>query len=122
MYGIVEITGHQYKVTPGEVIDVDKLGAHEAGATIELDKVLFIGGDKPLVGLPTVTGAKITAKVIRHDKARKILVFKRRPGLYQKKKGHRKHYTALIITEIDDGNGNVTKIDMKSPKAVKYLK
>ena len=99
MYGIVEITGHQYRVAPGEIIDVDKLGAHEAGAIIELDRVLYIGGEKPLVGLPTVSGAKVTVKVIRHDKARKILVFKRRPGLYQKKRGHRTHFTALLITE-----------------------
>ena len=59
MYGVVEISGHQYKVQAGDLIDVEKL-SNEAGSTVELDKVLFIGGENPIVGLPTVEGAKIT--------------------------------------------------------------
>jgi large subunit ribosomal protein L21 len=121
MYGVVEISGHQYKVHAGDVLDVEKL-TNEAGTNVELDKVLFIGGETPVVGLPTVAGAKITAKVIRHDKSRKIIAFKRKPGMYQKKMGHRQNYTALLITEINDGNGNVTKIDSDSKAAKKYLK
>ena len=75
MYAIVEISGHQYKVAPGELIDVDKLGSLEAGATLEVDKVLYIGGDKPQVGLPVVPSAKITAKVIRHDNITFIILY-----------------------------------------------
>jgi large subunit ribosomal protein L21 len=121
MYGVVEISGHQYKVQAGDVLDVEKL-SNEAGSSVELDKVLFIGGEKPLVGLPTVSGATITAKVIKHEKSRKIIAFKRKPGMYQKKMGHRQQYTALLITEINDGNGNVTKIDADSKAAKKFLK
>jgi large subunit ribosomal protein L21 len=121
MYGVVEISGHQYKVQAGDVLDVEKL-TNEAGSTVELDKVLFIGGETPVVGLPTVSGAKITAKVIKHDKSRKVIAFKRKPGMYQKKMGHRQNFTALLITEIDAGNGNVTKIDADSKAAKKYLK
>ena len=122
MYGVVEISGHQYRVGPGDLIDVEKLTAEE-GKSIELDKVLFIGGKSPLVGFPTISGAKITAKVLRHDRSRKLIVFKRKPtDGRQTKGGHRQHYTALLITEINDGNGNVVKIDAKSKNAEKFLK
>jgi len=120
MYAVVEIGGHQYKVKAGDLIDVQKLDG-EAGSTIELDKVLFIGGDKPTVGLPMVDGAKVTAKLIKHDRSRKQLVFVRKPGMYKRKNGHRQHYTALLITEIN-GAGSSDKIDPKSKNAEKYLK
>lgn len=121
MYGVVEIGGHQYKVQAGDILDVEKLPTTEEGATVELDKVLFVGGDKPLVGTPTVEGAKVTAKIVKHGRDRKQIVFTRKPGLYQKKKGHRQEYTFLVITEINDGQGNVAKAD-KDSKAQKYLK
>lgn len=121
MYGVVEIAGHQYKVQAGDLIDVEKL-TNEAGSLVELDQVLFIGGDKPAVGAPTVNGAKVTAKVIMHDRSRKIIIFKRKPGAYKRRNGHRQHFTALLITEINDGSGNVTKIDAASKNAQKYLK
>ena len=121
MYGVVEIGGHQYKVQAGDLLDVEKMPALEEGSTVELDKVLFVGGDNPLVGSPMVEGAKVTAKVVRHDRDRKKIVFTRKPGLYQKKKGHRQHFTFLAITEINDGHGNVVKAD-KDSKAQKYLK
>lgn len=99
MYGIVEISGHQYRVAEGDIIDVQKLDA-EAGSTIDLEKVLFIGGDSPKVGAPVVAGAKITAEVVRHDRSRKVIVFKHKRGLYKKKNGHRQHYTCLKIKSI----------------------
>lgn len=121
MYGVVEISGHQYKVQAGDVIDVQKLDA-EAGSTIDLDQVLFIGGEKAAIGKPTVAGAKATAKVIKHARSRKVIVFKRKPGAYRTKNGHRQHYTSLLITELNDGSGNTAKIDAKSKNAEKFLK
>ena len=120
MYGVVEVSGHQYKVQAGDLIDVQKL-PEEAGSTVELDKVLFIGGESPIVGLPTVEGAKVTAKVIKHDRSKKVIVFKRKPGAKKTNKGHRQHFTALLITELNDGKGNVAKIDSDSKFASKYL-
>lgn len=108
MYGIVEISGHQYRVKPGDIIDVQKLNA-EAGSEIDLDKVLFIGGDAPEIGAPVVAGAKVTAKVVRHARSRKVIVFVRKPGLYQKKNGHRQHYTSLQITSVTSGAGKTVK-------------
>jgi len=121
MYGIVQIGGHQYRVQAGDILDVQKLN-EEAGKQITIDQVLFVGGDKNLVGAPIVAGAKVTAKVLRNDRSRKEIVFKRRPGGYKRKKGHRQEYTALLITEIADGQGNTAKIDAKSKNAEKHLK
>ncbi|TDJ04221.1 MAG: 50S ribosomal protein L21 [Deltaproteobacteria bacterium] len=121
MYSVVEISGHQYKVSAGDLIDVQKLTAKE-GSSVDFDQVFFVGGKKPIIGFPVIEGAKVTAQVIRHDKARKIIVFKRKPGLYQKRMGHRQQYTALLITEVTDGNGNSDKIDKSSDRAKKYLK
>ncbi len=120
MYSIVEIAGHQYWVKPGDVLDVDKLTA-EVGGVVEFDSVYFVGGENNLVGAPTVAGAKVVAKVVRHDRDRKLIVFKRRLGGYQRKRGHRQHYTCLLITEVTDGQGNNLKIDSESKWAKKYL-
>lgn len=99
MYGIVEVKGHQYKVKAGDTIDVQKMNA-EVGSTVELENVLFVGGDSPKVGTPTVAGAKVTAEVVRQARSRKVIVFVRKPGRYQKKNGHRQPYTGLKIKEI----------------------
>lgn len=124
MYGIVEIAGHQYQVKAGDLIDVEKLKV-EAGSDVIFDQVLFIGGkgegEKTLVGLPTVAGAQVTARVIRHDRSRKVIVFKRRPGAWRRKKGHRQEFTALLITAVNDGNGNVVELAKDHKFVKKYL-
>ncbi|TBV82179.1 MAG: 50S ribosomal protein L21 [Desulfobulbaceae bacterium] len=101
MYAIVRTGGKQYQVTPGERLRVEKL-AGEVGDTVELAEVLLVAnGDEIKVGQPVVTGVKITARIVEQDKAKKILVFKkkRRKG-YRLKQGHRQPYTALEINEI----------------------
>jgi large subunit ribosomal protein L21 len=115
MYSVVEIKGHQYKLKAGDMIDVEKIEAEE-GKTLEFASVLMIGGTKTLVGAPTVNGAKVTAKVVRQGRGRKFFVLKRKPGAYRKKNGHRQAYTALLITEIADGQGGVSKAEAKAKK------
>lgn len=122
MYAIVEISGHQYKVDPGRIVDVSKLDA-EAGTFIDLSEVLLVGGEGEVrIGQPRVNGAKIKAKVINQDKDDKIFVLKRKVGKWQKTRGHRTHFTTLLVTEIEDGNGKTAKIDSGSKEAEKYLK
>lgn len=120
MFSIVEIKGHQYRVSPGDLIDVQKLEGEE-GSVVTLDQVLLIGGDSPVVGLPTVGGAAVTAKIVRHGRTRKIFVLKRAPGKYRRKNGHRQQYTGLLITEINDGKGGKAKMDANHKNA-KLLK
>lgn len=121
MYSVVKIGGHQYRVQPGDVIDVQKLDA-EVGSDVTLDQVLFVGGEEAQVGAPTVAGAKVTARVVRQARDRKQIVFVRKPGMYRKKRGHRQHYTGLVITTLEDGKGNKAEIDKSSKTAEKYLK
>ena len=116
MYTVVEIKGHQYKLAAGDLIDVEKIEA-EVGAVISFDQVLLVGGTKTIVGAPVVGGAKVTATVVRQGRTRKILVLKRKPGAYRRKNGHRQAYTGLLITEINDGQGGVSKAEAKAKKA-----
>ena len=101
IYAIVETGGKQYRVTQGQVLDVDLLGVAE-GATVELDRVLVVGeGDKVSVGAPTVEGAKVVATSRGDGRAKKIIVFKYKPKVrYRRKTGHRQAYTRLTIDEI----------------------
>ena len=101
IYAIIETGGKQYKVTPGEIIDVERLDVTE-GNTVELDKVLLIAeGDKVTVGRPTVDGAKVIATSQGEGKGKKIIVFKYKPKVrYQKKTGHRQLHTRLVIDRI----------------------
>ncbi len=102
MFAIVETGGKQYRVAPGDVIQVEKLPV-EVGAQIELDRVLCLAQDDDVkVGAPCLEGVRVKAQVLRHGKGRKILVvkFKKRKN-YRRKKGHRQLFTELKITEIE---------------------
>ena len=78
IYAIVETGGKQYKVSPGQTVDVELLGV--VGDVVELDRVLLIAdGDKVTVGTPTVEGAKVIASQPEEGKGKKVLVFKYRP-------------------------------------------
>ncbi|MCX7828291.1 MAG: 50S ribosomal protein L21 [Thermanaerothrix sp.] len=101
MYAIVETGGKQYRVKQGDRIRVELLKA-EAGASVCLDKVLFVSKDDSVViGSPYVDGAKVTAKVLEHGKEDKVIVFKyRRKKNYRRFRGHRQPYTDLLVEDI----------------------
>lgn len=101
MYAVIRTGGKQYKVSEGDILNVEKL-AGEVGDTLELDDVLMIGdGEDVKIGNPLVEKAKVTGTIVAHDKAKKIIVFKkkRRKG-YRRTQGHRQQYTALKIEQI----------------------
>lgn len=101
MYAIIATGGKQYKVSEGDVIRVEKLGA-PAGETVTFDQVLLVSGDEVKVGAPTVAGATVTADVVANAKAKKVIVYKyKRKTGYHKKNGHRQQYTAVKITKIN---------------------
>ena len=101
MYAIIATGGKQYKVSEGDIITIEKLGA-EAGEKVTFDQVLAVSGDDMKVGNPTVEGATVEASVVENGKARKVIVYKyKRKTGYHKKNGHRQQYTAVKIDKIN---------------------
>ena len=106
-YAIVVSGGKQYKVVPGEIIQVDKL-PKEVNDKVTLDEVLFIadGKKKVTIGTPTIKGAKVETSVTGQIKGPKILVFKYKPRIhYRKRQGHRQLYTLLEVKKIVTKSG-----------------
>ena len=101
MYAIVEIAGHQFKVEKDQRVFVNRLQTEE-GKKVSFDNVLLIGdGDNVTVGAPAIDGAQVGAKVLKHLKGDKVIVFKkkRRKG-YRVKNGHRQSLTEIVIESI----------------------
>ena len=105
MFAVIRTGGKQYKVAPNDVIAVEKLDG-EPGATLELGEVLMIGeGAEVSTGTPLVAGATVSATLVEHRRADKIIVFKKkRRHNYRRKNGHRQHQTVLRIDEIRAGS------------------
>jgi len=101
MYAIIRTGGKQYRVSPGDSIEVEKL-PHEVGDTIDLDQVLLVtDGAGVRVGQPLVAGALVRATVTRQALGRKVIVFKyKNKSRYRRTRGHRQHQTRLRIDEI----------------------
>ena len=100
MYAIIATGGKQYKVAEGDIIKVEKLGA-EAGETVIFDNVLAVSNDGLKVGAD-VANASVTASVMEHGKAKKVVIykFKRKTG-YHNKNGHRQQFTKVKIEKIN---------------------
>ncbi|WP_410006813.1 50S ribosomal protein L21 [Aequorivita nionensis] len=101
MYAIVEIAGQQVKVAKDQKVFVNRLPVEE-GKKVSFDNVLLIGdGDKITIGAPAIDGAQIGAKVVKHLKGDKVIVFKkkRRKG-FRKKNGHRQYLSEIVIESI----------------------
>jgi len=101
MYAIVEIAGQQFKVAKDQKVFVNRLAVEE-GKKVSFDNVLLIGdGSKVTVGAPAINGAQVGAKVVKHLKGDKVIVFKkkRRKG-YRVKNGHRQSLSEIIIESI----------------------
>ena len=101
MYAVVETGGKQYRVAPGDVIEVEKL-ERAPGEDITLDRVLLVSNDTGIkVGTPLVEGARVLASVEDQIKGPKLIVFKMKPKTrYRVKTGHRQKLTRLVIKDI----------------------
>lgn len=101
MYAIIKTGGKQYRVEEGDTLFVEKI-AGEEGDELELTEVLAVGGDDGFTaGTPLVDGAVVKAKIIKHGRGKKIVVFKFKAKKgYRRKQGHRQPYTKLEIGSI----------------------
>jgi large subunit ribosomal protein L21 len=101
MYAVIRSGGKQYRVAPGQTIRLETV-AGEVGAKVELGDVLLVENEGNVqVGSPLIANAKVQATVLEHDRAKKILVFKKkRKKQYRRTQGHRQDYTAVRIDNI----------------------
>lgn len=102
VYAVIETGGKQYRVAPGDMVDVEYLES-QPGTDITLERVLLVGSEENVtVGAPTVAGASVTAAVVKHDRGAKIIVFKYKNKVRSRRKtGHRQQFTRLHIKEIN---------------------
>ena len=101
MYAIIETGGKQLRVEQGQAVFVEKLDV-EAGDEVVIDKVCLLGGETTKIGTPYVEGAKVTCKVEKQGKEKKIHIFKykAKKGSTRRRQGHRQPYTKLIVEAI----------------------
>ncbi len=105
MYAVIKTGGKQYKVAEGDTVQVEREVLKSLdGEKVSFDEVLFVGGDSPRIGAPTVDGASVEGSVIREFRADKIVVFrkKRRQHHISRKQGHRQDLVAVRIDSITD--------------------
>ncbi len=124
MFAVIKTGGKQYRVTPGDIIVVEKLTADE-GSAVTFDSVLMLGedGKAPTVGTPMIADATVTGEVVEQGRGDKITVFKkkRRQG-YRRTKGHRQFQTVLKITGINGQGSKGGSQAAKKPAAKKTAK
>lgn len=102
MYAIVEIAGQQFKVEKDKKVFVHRLAAEE-GAQVEFDNILLVDNEGSVkIGTPKLEGAKVTAKVLAHVRADKVIIFKKkRRKTFERKNGHRQCMTQIQIESIN---------------------
>jgi large subunit ribosomal protein L21 len=100
MFAVIKTGGRQYRVVPDDVLEIGKI-AGDVGTIVQLEEVLLLGGDTPVLGAPTVAGATVAAEVLQHKRGPKVISFKkRRRKNSRRKRGYRDEITVLRITEI----------------------
>lgn len=117
-FAIIESGGKQYRVGPGDLVDVEFLDGN-VGEQVAFEEVLLVCGDEaPHLGSPTVLGARVVGTIEKQAKADKIVVFKfKRRKMYRRKRGHRQQFTRIRIDDIVLLGGGKAK--SKAKKEVK---
>ena len=123
MYAVIKTGGKQYKVEAGVTLKVEKL-LGDVGSKVVIDKVLMINdGDNTTIGAPLVTGATVSATVLSHGRADKVMIFKfRRRKHYRKTQGHRQSFTEIKIGEILAAGATASKAAGEKPAKAKAAK
>ena len=116
MYAVIKTGGKQYRVVPDDVLEVGKIEG-EVGTIVQLNEVLVVGGDTPVLGVPTVAGASVAVEVLDHKRGPKVIAFKkRRRKNSRRKRGHRQDFVLIRISEILTGGAKPTKGPKPKPE------
>ena len=101
MFAVLKTGGKQYKVSPNDVILVEKLSA-QTGDVVQFDKIMMIGDDKVDIGAPNIEGAAVHAEVLEQAKSKKVISFvkRRRKHSSKRTRGHRQNITVLRVQKI----------------------
>jgi large subunit ribosomal protein L21 len=104
MYAIIRTGGKQFRAEPGKTLRIPSVQL-EPGESLTFDEVLLgADGDTVKVGAPVVSGAAVTAEVLRHGRGEKIIIFKhKRRKNYRRKQGHRQGFTEVRVSDINLG-------------------
>ena len=101
MFAIVETGGKQYQVEEGRYLDVELLEGDKDSKVVFDKVVMIVNGKKSKVGQPYVAGASAEGTIVKHDRAKKVIVYKQRPKKgYRRKHGHRQGFTRVMISKI----------------------
>jgi len=102
MFAVIRTGGKQYLVSPGDKIKIEKLDKEEGKEVTFTDVLLTEKKNKLEIGTPKVKGAKVVGKILKQDKAKKIIILKYKPKTrYKKKTGHRQPFTEVEILKIE---------------------
>ncbi len=120
-FAVIQTGGKQYKVKSGEILKIEKISDMKPNAKIEFKEILAYGDDKNIeIGSPIVTGAKVEADLIKNDKNKTVLIFKkRRRHNSRRKNGHRQEYSMIRINKIFSKDGKILSEAEKTSKTSK---
>ena len=120
-FAVIQTGGKQYKVKSGEILKIEKISDMKPNAKIEFKEILAYGDDKNIeIGSPIVTGAKVEADLIKNDKNKTVLIFKkRRRHNSRRKNGHRQEHSMIRINKIFSKDGKVLSEAEKITKTSK---
>jgi large subunit ribosomal protein L21 len=116
MFAVIKAGGKQYRVAAEDVIRIDRVSGNP-GEVVEFGEVLAVGGDTPLIGTPTVSGATVAGEVLAHERGAKVIAFKkRRRKNSRRKRGYRHEFSVIRITEILTGGAKAAQTPPPRPQ------
>ena len=116
MFAVIRAGGKQYRVAAEDVIRIDRVNG-QPGEVVEFGEVLVLGGDTPLIGTPTISGATVAGEVLQHTRGDKVIAFKkRRRKNSRRKRGYRHEFSVIRITEILTDGAKPSKTAAPRPK------
>jgi len=116
MFAVIKAGGKQYRVVEDQLLKVEGVEG-EPGTIVQIGEVIMLGGDKPEIGKPTISGASVAVEIVEHGRGRKVIAFKkRRRKNSRRKRGHRQDFVLIRISEILTGGAKPSKGPKPKPE------